>query len=675
MYGLDMRCQKLLQKLVMSEDYLQIKDIAQDYQISRRSVYYDICKINDYLEEHCISPIIINRSLGIFLNINQKQMIHQLLNENNKNKTAFYSPMERIKIIICTLIIKKQPIYIDNLIQICQVSRNTIINDLKVVVSKLNEFELRLNYENKNGYVIEGNVIKKRALFFLYFPDLVNFYKVNLETNDTQQDILNNLEKLSYIEKTLDTQYVEETLLAIAYFITFLKDDDETLSFSDIDKNKIMESYEYTLVNKVFNTLSEDSKLYLTLHLLGSRLQTLPFDIMNIDENQEPYILAKALVSEFMKLACLQFEHPEDVERSLFVHLKSSLYRYRYGIQLGNPLIEDVRMQYPELFQITKRTVEYVVQQIKVPINDNEIAYLTLHFGSFITLNQANESMFILIVCPNGISTGNMLKGEVMALVPYANKIDVISLSELAKVKIKYDVVISTVVLKNVNNSILVHPILTETDRVAILKRCIRTTIKQQIKYEDIMNIVSKYVMKENIEILEKELKKYFNQSNQVEFYPLKATNGGILHYLKVDAIQIENKDMDWQAAIHYASNPLLIQKRIEVQYIEAIIQQTRKLGPYMFINKQVVLAHAKPEEGVHELGFAMSIFNKEILFPKQRSANIIIVLAAEDQVKHLKILSDIMILFKDNDTVNEIMTKQTKHEILEYIKFKLKDK
>lgn len=57
--------------------------------------------------------------------------------------------MERVKIIICSILKRTKPIFIEDFINLCHVSRNTIISDLKVVVTKLQESKLVLTYENK----------------------------------------------------------------------------------------------------------------------------------------------------------------------------------------------------------------------------------------------------------------------------------------------------------------------------------------------------------------------------------------------------------------------------------------------------------------------------------------------------------------------------------------------
>ncbi|MDH6366225.1 MULTISPECIES: BglG family transcription antiterminator [unclassified Breznakia] len=668
MIELDTRCQELLNTLLQSEVHIKIQEIVDEKQISKRSVYYDLCKINDFLASHNIEEVTLERSKGINLSQKQKEQIRELMYSEPLVRNVYFSPSERVLIIICMILQKDRPLLIEDFIDVCQVSRNTIINDLKVASTKLQEYGLTLKFENKTGYIIQGDIIRKRALFFLYFPELISYYHTGALSSPYQEQVEENLKKFDYIEKTLDTQYVRDTLVALAHFVPVLGQEDESFHFTDIDKNKIMDTYEYTLVQRKFHHLVEDECIYLTLHLLGSRLEVTSMEINDVSEDQEAYDLATSLVSEFSRLACVEFENKEVVERSIFVHLKASLYRYRYGIQIGNPLINDVKGQYPELFEITKKAAEYLAQQIGVPIADNEIAYLTLHFGGFISTNQTVDQMNILIICPNGISTGNMLRAEVSTLIPHADTIDVVALRGNDISFDDYQVVISTVEVPNCSNCIIVHPILSDADRVMILRKCMRTSGKGQIRADDVLEIVKKYVKEEDHQALKIDLQHYLESLTEIRYHPLQDGSRGMLSFLNEETIYFHDEDYDWQEAIRLSSEPLVEKKSITTDFVDAMIRQTRKMGPYMFINDHVVLAHAKPEDGVVQLDFNMNVFESGVYFPKQRMAKVILVLAAEDKVKHLKILKDVMHLFSNEEIQSEILACKNAPQMLQVI-------
>ena len=67
-----------------------------------------------------------------------------------------------------------------------------------------------------------------------------------------------------------------------------------------------------------------------------------------------------------------------------------------------------------------------------LPVTDSEVAYLTLHFGAFLkSAEKKNLQLRILIVCVNGVSTGNMLKHEIEKLLPEAKIVGLVAAVEV----------------------------------------------------------------------------------------------------------------------------------------------------------------------------------------------------------------------------------------------------
>lgn len=84
-----------------------------------------------------------------------------------------------------------------------------------------------------------------------------------------------------------------------------------------------------------------------------------------------------------------------------------------------------------------------------------------------------------------------------------------------------------------------------------------------------------------------------------------------------------------------------------------------------MFLTDDVILAHAKPEDGVNCLDISLAVFRQPVAFSAARKAKLVIVLAAEDQEKHLKILQDILILVSNPDSIKSLTSCKTPAELL----------
>lgn len=667
------RCKEILRLLLNSENYITLPQLEEAFHISRRSIYYDLCRINEWLEDNGIKEIEVVRKKGIFIDNEIKMQINQCSGNTLKKEVYILSPTERVRVIICMIIYTRKKIYIEELMNECMVSRNTVFNDLQVVVNQLQEYNLKLEYESKKGYQITGDVVRKRAVF------LTNLHELEIALNSgalhflEQEEINTYFEKLKAIEGKLKTKYVEGTLRSLASLLPVMEQGDESLYFPNLKKEELENTKEYSLVQEYFPELIEKEQIYLCLHLLGARVAIVSDDIFESEPNQTVYELTKALVAEFERVACVIFENREDLERALFVHINSSLYRYRFGIQTADVMSKDIIREYPDLFEITKIVSNYIEKQIGLPIPDGEIAYLALHFGSHLSVAEnEHQNLRILVVCANGVSTGNMIKRELQKLLPDAEIVDVLASDAVKNAQNICDVIITTVPLKSVVPVICVHPILTDMEREKILNHPKIREKYSRYTPEKIFEIVKPYIKEQYYDKVKEDLMYYLKESvNDVENN--MALHQNLLDILNLSHIEIHNEPMSWMQAIKESGKSLKEEGYIEERYLEQIISQIRYYGPYMFITPGVVLAHAKPKDGVKHLGVSFHVFKQSITFSQMHAANIILVLATKDQESHLRILKDIVEIFSMQPRIDELLKMQSPEEILTYLQRILK--
>ena len=663
-YSLDTRCQNIIHMMLNTEGYLSIKEIAGTNNVSARSIYYDIAKINEWLAIYGVKEIVTDRSKGVLITKSHTAKIKQALEASVNDIEYLFTPTQRVQIMILAIIKRHKPLFIEDFTTLCKVSRNTIINDLKVLNKQLSDYQLLLRYENKVGYVIQGDFVKKASLFFLCFNELSDYYRKGIIELENKAYIYQIDEKLNQIESELGVKYVSGVLFGLATFCAFMKEAPEVFPFESQEEIEIKSTLEYRLVEKYFSDFTESFQMYMTLHLLGSRLQTAPLDLM-LDNTDETYELACRLVQEFSNVACVSFEKEEAVVQALFGHLKTSLYRYKYGIQLANPMFEEIKQEYYELFELTKKACKVLSQSLGVPIPDGEIAYMTLHFGGFIVeRKEARQDLKILIVCPNGVSTSNMLKAEVHALIPHASVVDQTKLSKFEE-NHAYDVIISTVLVKDQHQVLVVNPILTDNDRVTILRKCMAHSQENRIEIDEILSLAKPYVSKANLPAFKKDLQAHFVLASVVQESPKRSFGLGLRNHLTINQIQIQQARCDWQEALFFASKPLLDTGSIEPRYVESIVKKCHQMGTYMFITDRVMLAHAGVKDGVNRLGISLATFKEAVGFSESKKAKVILVLATPDYVSHLRILNDVARIFGNAENVEKLVANDDASEVL----------
>lgn len=668
-YNLDVRCHEMLKYLLYQDGYTSVTQLAEEMKISKRSVYYDIRKINEWLEALELSQLVVERKKGIRIDEEQKTMIRTGLKMIPSELAYAFTPIERVKIIICSILQRNRNLFLDDFMELCQVSRNTTISDMKEAGKIISKYQLQLIYENGKGYHIKGDLVRKRSIYFSYFSSISDLYKKEILPLDAPDKVEHFLDRLKDIENALDVQYVQGTLYTIAVFFSTIDNRSDVVGFSDKEKKEIMDTKEYEMVSMRFPELNESEQLYLALHLLGSRMQSIPVDFMEEHSGKESQRLSKILVNAFSRIAGVGFSKEKELTKALAAHLKISMYRYRYGIQLANPMLENIKSEYGDLFEITARACRYLEKEIGVPIPESEIAYITLHFGAFISAGQEKEQKLkILIICPNGVSTANMIWGEIQTLVPDADVVDVCSLKEYNETH-DYNVVISTIVIENENDLILVHPILTDNDRMKVLQRCMKYKHKNDVNISNITEIASKYMTDDNFQKFKEELIELFSKNSLKEYVEQKRKpQKGIYEMLEDPYIRIVREGMKWQDAIRISGETLLEDQSIRQSYIDSIIYKTDQYGPYMFITKQVFLAHSEIEDGVESMGFSMTIFKKPVEFRtldgQKRFAKIMFMLSAQDEKSHIRLLNDIMTIFSKPENEEKLWEQEDIGEV-----------
>jgi PTS system mannitol-specific IIA component/PTS system ascorbate-specific IIA component len=116
------------------------------------------------------------------------------------------------------------------------------------------------------------------------------------------------------------------------------------------------------------------------------------------------------------------------------------------------------------------------------------------------------------------------------------------------------------------------------------------------------------------------------------------------------------------------AAEKLLEKDYITQEYVDAAINNIVKNGPYIIIIPKVAIPHSRPEDGVHETSASLLKLNTPVMYPKENSVKVVLMLAAADSEKHLKMISSLTDLFSDEEKMDRIFESTTKEEILEII-------
>lgn len=176
-YNLDVRCHEMLKYLLYQDGYTSITQLAEEMNISKRSVYYDIRKINEWMEAQHLSELVVERKKGIRIDDEQKAMIRAGLKMIPSELAYVFTPTERVKIIICSILQRNRNLFLDDFMDFCQVSRNTTISDVKEAGRIISEYQLQLIYKMEKGITLRVILYEKEVFIFLILVQLQIFIR------------------------------------------------------------------------------------------------------------------------------------------------------------------------------------------------------------------------------------------------------------------------------------------------------------------------------------------------------------------------------------------------------------------------------------------------------------------------------------------------------------------
>lgn len=669
MVKLEKSQKEFLMLLLENENPQSIQSIQDQLDISRRTVYYIVNKINDVFYDLRMEPINNKRGQGYYLTSDQKKVVDSILHSDGTLQNL--SPDERVHYLICWMMYPKANIHIENIMELFDISRNSVFNDLKDLKSEIEKYDVSLYFDIKNGYMINGQVFSKRALLLHYLKILLKkiHYK-SIEFLDVSE-VETFYSRLQQISLKMHNEYDDYNLLAIACLLNIVHYVDEKFDFSILELRNLEKTEELHMIDKYFQDLNVHERLYLTIHLLGSKAGS----VIRLDDSQRDiqlFELALHLVDLFERQTSCDISEKNELVNSLYMHFKLSMYYYQLSIQISNTLLEDVKENYGNLYQMIKNLCESMDDEFPFILTDSEISYITMHFGGHLKQVQGKFYALIrvLIVCPSGISTSTLLKREVEDLYANVTVIAATAAENIAQYKENIDFIVSTIDLDTDIPWIKVNAILTKDDKskiASMMSLNMQTYKLNKDNFSGLFSIIQKYVDPTQMKNLKKDVYDYFREGNLivdvVEEKQLRLKD--IMyrdHLIRID------KDIMWDEAIRLASVPLLKTNIITENYINEMIGLVRDYGPYIVIKNRIAIAHAKTEAGANALGTALLINKKNIQFEDDLNIHYLFVISSSNPKEHLQILKDISMLASDDIDLNALLDKNV-DEIMEFIK------
>lgn len=670
------RLLEIFRLVCQSSREFTVGELAQQFSVSSRTIYSDIKKLNELLEASGYPEINADKGKMFYaepLMIEFESLIHAT--------AAFVLSNVRIRRLRITtsILLCGDHFTVDDLLKKLDISRNTLIGDLKEVRKVLGIYSITAEAAPFKGYRISGKERNIRNLLILsisedplYFEDRSG--RENMQFLYSCEAFLDDAAKRLNVELS-DVSF---NRMLIACYVTYARISigkafpEEPKDVLTREEKAFAERHEE--IEAIFGReVSLDDCFYLANKLAEASV------VKSEEQMSEKWLPFHLVTNQFIDAVAQEYSYEafctdSKLYEGLLNHLRPAYKRALAGEWAKNPLLSYVLDSFFQLNQAVAKSVKVLEEKLNVHFNEHEISYFTLFFASVIERNKKQILRIpnVIIVCSAGISTSEILKSRLQAIF-HVNVLGTFSVRNAALWLKEHtpDLIIATAPFTWKDTKVLkVSPYLSDYDIKEIQGQLSLRTAR--IHMEEVMNIIGKYVEVENHKLapLKNELSIYLGITENSE--PKKGIYQPMLkEILTADLIKTKFEAVNRDEAVK-ESGRLLVEKGLaEESYIQAMLKNVEVNGTYIVISPGIAMPHARPEEGALNIGLSIVTLKEPVVFghPKNDPVKIVVGLCAIDHQSHLKALTELADILMDENKVSEIINANSAEEILQIIK------
>ncbi|MHC1683767.1 MAG: BglG family transcription antiterminator [Clostridiaceae bacterium] len=498
-----LRQKSILQDICNSKDYITISSIAKHLNISGRTVLRELDEIEKWLEFYGLT---LDKKTRFGIRIqgdeHDRGFIADMLEE--EQGTHIYTAEERQKIIIIELLKNQEPVKVYNFSNMLNVTEATISNDLDKVEAWLINNKLKLIRKPGIGINIEGQekLIRKAIINIIYeninedqllsfINNIITDNEKNYESKEQRtysrllylidKNTISKLENLIYkLEEKIGYKFADNAYIGFIVHLALAIErirKEEKISIDKEVLNDLKKYPEYSIAEELTEDLSRAFNLsipkdeigYITMHIKGSRnfgsglKSNMVGNFQLVKFSQQIIKVAEEETGSF-------FQHDERLLVGLVNHLGPAINRMKLGLDIRNPLLEEIKNHYPHLMNLGKKSVQGLEKYLEMQVPESEVAYIAMHLGSVLEKGDVpiKKIYKAVVACATGIGTSGLLATRIEKEYDNIDIIDVISIIHIDEKNLDergIDFIISTIPFENTKIPVVVvNPLLFNED-------------------------------------------------------------------------------------------------------------------------------------------------------------------------------------------------------------------
>ena len=476
--------------------------IAEKLNLSTRSVQREMLYVEEWLESQGYH-LRRKRGSGLWIDETEerKQAILDILNHNTESDQYLYDKVRRQRQIRIELLSADDPLKIYYLTEKCEVSEGTLLNDLNQLTPWFKKYNLNLIRRTGLGIFIQGEELDIRRALAVTICEVIehsnsmgrydrqNLHQYGQFYKDFDPDITEKANALmDRYEKNLDLQFTDSGYLFLVMYIALMVHRiqlGKTILIDENEQNELCILPEYGIAEGILNALRIDLNLAISrdeicgLAIQLSSTRCLPKNQKDLTRKRELNVhqIVVAIIREVSQDSMIDFTRDSSLANDLSIHLQPTIGRLRARIPIDNPLLENLKADYPDIYSSCDKVCTALFKELfsldEVP--QSEIGFITMHFAAAMERKEKNDRRIrVVIVCPTGIGSSRLLAADLKLEYPFLDIVrtqSAFDIDQRALLQEGIELIISTVKMDTKFRYVQVSNILTKHDKALINSR------------------------------------------------------------------------------------------------------------------------------------------------------------------------------------------------------------
>lgn len=489
------RLSKILLIMLETDDFISADKLAEKLQISKRTIFRELSDIDYYLNAYELS--LNNKQRKGYCLEGAVENKERLSEDLKTQKVDYLNKEERQNLLIFEILQENEVRKLYYYANLFQVSESTISNDLDSIEAWFNQYDLKIirtpglgvklegsesNYRKALREIISKSIQENQSI--KYDDEVHLLQQLFLQDKDGIMKLLNqeiltrvlNVFNEHHHELDLD-RFAQSSYMGLIIHLTIAID--RILKKEAINDNEeiimmMKDSYSYEQAEKMKQYLEDEFAIqipevetaFISMHIQGAKLNKIEEEIkaLNVLEEEEMQQLIDAMINQFD--TCLL--HDEQLRHGLIVHLKPALVRMQNGMSIYNPLLAQIKQDYPEFYEKAKIACMYLATKYNISVPEDEIGYIAMHFGAAKERSEREtyivRSINVGIVCSSGIGVSALMQARIKKFVDDEVHLKTLGIEAVKANTHDCELLISTFEFDNHIEKLIVNPLLPQED-------------------------------------------------------------------------------------------------------------------------------------------------------------------------------------------------------------------